>query len=302
MVKHWLIYIALLIGTVVFFLFYQMWLAWYCMILLLLLLPIALLLAFVMSRNGRVSMVSPKNPKIGDKANMKVRMNAGRIASFSIARVDLSVEEKMTGIKSKKYLFLQGRSEVAIPMDTRHCGAFRYNVERVRIYDPLGLFWFRKKAKCSCEVVVHPVPQMPEMMPTLNGFKARTLRRSSSTYSEIYDVREYVMGDPIKNIHWKASATKDAIMVKEPQEECYGHARVFLQLAEDRDTFDKKMGEVLFTSNYFLSRDIPHRIRVLPPKKREVGFDIQSQRDLDTAILRILHMKIPKELLDEKKN
>ena len=41
----------------------------------------------------------------------------------------------------------------------------------------------------------------------MNGFKARTLRKSDSPYSEIYDVRDYILGDPIKNIHWKAYPT-----------------------------------------------------------------------------------------------
>ena len=121
------------------------------------------------------------------------------------------------------------------------------------------------------------------------------LRKSSSTYSEIYDVRDYVEGDPVKNIHWKLSAKKDRTLIKEPQEECYGHARVYLSLLDDRKEIDQKLGELVFTSSYFLEKDIMHRVRVLPPKRREVSFDIQSQRDLDTAIIRILHMRLPKE-------
>ena len=114
-------------------------------------------------------------------------------------------------------------------------------------------------------------------------------------------MREYLHGDLIKNIPWKASAKRDDLLVKEPQEECYGHARVFLELEKDRDEFDRKMGELLFTSDYFLKKDIPHKIRVLPPRKREISFEIQSQRDLEKAVLRILNMKIPKEAVDESK-
>ena len=33
--------------------------------------------------------------------------------------------------------------------------------------------------------------------------------------------------------------------------------------------------------------------------RREIAFDIQSQRDLDKAVIRILNMKIPKEEPDE---
>ena len=70
-------------------------------------------------------------------------------------------------------------------------------------------------------------------------------------------------GDPIKSIHWKASAKKDKMLVKEAQEECFGHSRVFMQLQEDRDLLDRKLGEMLFTSTYFLNHDISHKIRIL---------------------------------------
>ena len=300
MAKNWLIYILALLGTFVFFLFYQMWLAWYCLVLLLLVPVLSLLIALLSFGGVRISMESPKNAKIGETPILKIHVKTKKTAIFSIARMQILITENMTGETSRKRAFAQGNTIMEIPVDTSHCGSYRYEIDRIRVFDPFGLFGFPVKRKASCEVVVHPVPQMPEAMPRLNGFKAKTLRKSSSSYSEIYDVRDYVAGDPIKNIHWKASAKKDALMVKEPQEECYGHARVFLTLAEDRDTLDRKLGEVLFTSNYFLSRDIPHRIRVLPPMRREIGFDIQSQRDLDTAILRILHMKIPKEAADAK--
>ena len=302
MAKNWLLYILALIGTVVFFLFYQMWLTWYCLVILLLIPPIALFVALVSRSGSLFSMVSPKNIKIGDEAILKISVTTRKIATFSLVRMDLQITEKMTGVKTKKRAFVQGSAVMEIPIGTDHCGSYHYEIDKIRVYDPFGLFGFPSKNKAACEVVIHPVPQIPEAIPQLNGFKAKTLRRSTSPYSEIYDVRDYVSGDPIKNIHWKASAKKDALMVKEPQEECYGHARVFLTLAEDRDTFDRKMGEVLFISNYFLSRDIPHKIRVLPPMKREIGFDIQSQRDLDTAILRILSMRIPKETADAKKD
>lgn len=301
MIKNWVIYILALIGALVFFLFYQMWFAWYCVLMLLLLPPIALFMALVAAKGYKAHISAPRSIKIGDNASLTISTSRRKFAICSFSRIDLTVTESMTGKRMKQNLFVQGNYDAKVPMDTRHCGSFQYKISGIRVFDLFGLFGFRRKAKASCEAVIQPVPQMPDAMPSMNGFKAKTLRKSNSPYSEIYDVREYIMGDPIKNIHWKASAKKDSLLVKEPQEECYGHARVFLALSEDRDIFDRRMGELLFTSNYFLSRDIPHKIRVLPPMKREVAFDIQSQRDLDMALLRILRMKIPKEETDAKK-
>ncbi len=301
MIKNWVLYILALLGGMLFFTFYQMWFAWYCLIILLLIPPLALLMCLLSGRSKRVRLTAPRNVKIGDHATITMDMGKSGISMFSVIRIRYSVTEKMTDHVTKRKINIHGDRLVKIPVDTSHCGAFRFDIEKVKIYDLFGLFWKRKKAKSSCEVVIQPVPQMPDVMPDMNGFKAKNLRKTQSPYSEIYDVRDYLLGDPIKNIHWKASAKKDTLLVKEPQEECFGHARVFLELEYDRDIFDRNMGELIFTSEYFLKKEMPHKIRVLPPRRREIAFEIQSQRDLDLAVMRILNMKIPKEADDEKK-
>ncbi|MBP5417327.1 MAG: DUF58 domain-containing protein [Clostridiales bacterium] len=299
MFKNWCIYILALAGTFTFFLFYQMWMAWYCLVLLLCIPPLSLIMCLLSIRKRKVHLIAPRNVKIGDEASVELAIPECLANMISFLRIDYSFTEKMTGERIRRKMYIHGNTHVSIPVNADHCGAFAVEVTRIKIYDLFGLFWTRQKPHSSCEVIVHPVPQIPEAMPDLNGFKARTLKKSTSPYSEIYDVREYVLGDLIKNIHWKASAKRDDLLVKEPQEECFGHARVFLELEKDREIFDRKMGELVFTSEYFLKKDIPHKIRVLPPRKREISFDIQSPRDLEKAVIRILNMKIPKEASDE---
>ena len=299
MFKNRFLYIVALLGTAAFFLFYQQWLAWFCLGILLLI-PVLSLIMCLFSRGVyQLFLTTPRNVKMGDKAILKIKVSQKYLPGLSISRVDILATEKMTGNTKTYRVFAQGETEVGIPIDTTHCGAFRMEVKSVKVYDLFGLFCTKKNVKNACEVLIQPIRRIPEAIPDLNGFKAKTLRRSQSPYTEIYDVRDYVIGDPIKNIHWKASAKKDALMVKEPQEECFGHARVFLEFSEDRDIFDRRMGELLFTSDYFLKKELPHKIRVLPPLRREIAFDIQSQRDLDKAVIRILNMKIPKEEPDE---
>ena len=299
MFKNRFLYIVALLGTTAFFLFYQQWLAWFCLGILLLM-PVLSLIMCLFSRGVyQLSLIAPRNVKMGYQASLKMKVSQKYLPILSISRVDILVTEKMTG-KTKTYrVFAQGETEVSMPVDTTPCGAFRMEVKAVRVYDLFGLFCTKKNVKTACEVLIQPIRRIPDAIPDLNGFKAKTLRKSTSPYTEIYDVRDYIIGDPIKNIHWKASAKKDALMVKEPQEECFGHARVFLEFSEDRDTFDKRMGELLFTSDYFLKKELPHKIRVLPPMRSEIAFDIQSQRDLDKAVIRILNMRIPKEETDE---
>ncbi len=295
MLKNWCIYILLCLAGIVFFLVYQMWLAWFCL-LLLLVFPLASLTVLLINVHScKIETIVPKAVKIHDEAEVGFQVAGNSMLSLFICRIYLSVRDVMADTTIKKKIESHQGGVHFYPVDTAHCGTFVFEAKKVRVYDLFKLFFINKSLNIREEVVVRPVPEIPKAIPQMNGFKARMLRKSSSTYSEIYDVRDYVAGDPIKNIHWKLSAKKDKTLIKEPQEECFGHARIYLSLNDERDAIDTKLGEVLFTSNYFLERDIMHRVRVLPPKKREVSFDIQSQRDLDTAILRILHMTLPKE-------
>ena len=78
-------------------------------------------------------------------------------------------------------------------------------------------------------------------------------------------------------------------------EEFGGHSRIVLKLGEDRTKLDQHLGQILFTSLFFLEREIPHKIRIIPPNRSEISFDVENVNDLETSLTKILHMRIPKE-------
>ena len=58
---------------------------------------------------------------------------------------------------------------------------------------------------------------------------------------------------------------------------------------------DLHLGQLLFTSRFFLDHEIAHRIRVMPPNRSEIAFNVESTADLERAIINILHITVPKE-------
>ena len=95
------------------------------------------------------------------------------------------------------------------------------------------------------------------------------------------------------------SAKKDKLLVKEPLEEYGGHSRVILKLTHDRDLMDLHLGQILFTSRFFIEHETPHKIRIIPPDRREIAFEVESETDLQRAIAMILRMRIPDDLNEE---
>ena len=294
MFKTWCIYVIALIVTFIFFLFYKMWVAWYCLVLLALLPAVSFLICLICSSNLTFTTEIPVLLKKGDKSSVKIDIG-GLASGLAIVRFTATVTDRMEDKSETVIYTVHDKGVSKFPLDTSHSGAFSYKISELRIYDLFGFFHVTRKIDNSREVLIKPTPSMPHFMPDSNGIRARSLRKSNSPGSEIYDIREYNPGDSVKNIHWKISAKKDKLIVKEPLEEYAGHARVLLKLSRDRDEMDLHLAQMLFTSEYFLKKDTSHKIRIIPPNKCEVAYDISSYEDLNRAVLSILRMKLPKE-------
>jgi uncharacterized protein (DUF58 family) len=301
MLKTWFLYSISLIAAFIFFLFYKMWLSWYILIALLTIPVFALIVTIAASLTVKFSIVNPAVTVKGKPAFIKLSIE-GIASAFSFYKVKMITTDHMAGTQEKKVIVICDNGVTKIPLETNHCGAYSYKLSKLKVYDLLGFFHFDQNINKDIELLVKPSPEMPGYMPDMYGFKAKNLRKSSKPNSEIYDIRDYQLGDPVKTIHWKMSAKKDKYLVKEPLEEYGGYSRVILKMTDDRDELDLHLGQILFTSKFFIDHEVAHIIRVIPPDSREVAFSIESNIDLERALHTILHMRIPEEASEDKRS
>ena len=301
MLKTWFLYSISLIAAFIFFLFYKMWLSWYILIALLTIPVFALIVTIAASLTVKFSIVNPAVTVKGKPAFIKLSIE-GIASAFSFYKVKMITTDHMAGTQEKKVIVICDNGVTKIPLETDHCGAYSYKLSKLKVYDLLGFFHFDQNINKDIELLVKPSPEMPGYMPDMYGFKAKNLRKSSKPNSEIYDIRDYQLGDPVKTIHWKMSAKKDKYLVKEPLEEYGGYSRVILKMTDDRDELDLHLGQILFTSKFFIDHEVAHIIRVIPPDSREVAFSIESNIDLERALHTILHMRIPEEASEDKRS
>lgn len=298
MLKTWGIYSVVLISTIIFFLCYKMWFAWYCLMAVLLIPFLALGMCILASRHLSFDTKNPPSTVIGEPLYFQIKTD-GIASWFSFCRIRTTITDRMAGTSKNVDFMIHDKGVSKIAVDTSHCGCFSYRMTKLEIFDLFGFFRITKNISRENEVLIKPVPLMPDVMPDMFGFKAKNLRKSKQPHSEIYDIREYQTGDPVKSIHWKMTAKKDKMMVKEPLEEYGGHSRVILQLTDDRDLLDVHLGQVLFTSRFYLDHEIAHLIRVIPPDRSEVAFNVESEADLERAMGLILRLRIPEEAAHE---
>ena len=90
-------------------------------------------------------------------------------------------------------------------------GVYRLDAPSVRQRDPLGLVGRRVDAAVDLEFVVYPtVYDLDEVR--LSQLFADELAAERQEFDRL---REYVPGDPLKNVHWKSSAKYDDFLVME---------------------------------------------------------------------------------------
>lgn len=98
-------------------------------------------------------------------------------------------------------------------IDTRRRGRFDVGPTLLEVADPFGVYrrTLAQRSQTSVLVVprVHAVPQAAVVLNT--HAESGTERAGSDTFES---VREYVVGDPQKLVHWKASARAGKLMVR----------------------------------------------------------------------------------------
>jgi uncharacterized protein (DUF58 family) len=113
---------------------------------------------------------------------------------------------------------------------TKHCerrGLYTYGELKVTSRDPLGLFNRTLRVGKKQEALIYPatVDLSGFFVPAGHGWTEGMVRGRTSTPSPTAaSVREYVPGDAVSHVHWRATARAGKLMVKEFEREPSGPA------------------------------------------------------------------------------
>ncbi|HEX3051925.1 MAG TPA: DUF58 domain-containing protein [Aggregatilineaceae bacterium] len=113
-------------------------------------------------------------------------------------------------------------------------GAYTLGPMTVVSGDPFGLFQFPRKIPAVSSIIVYP-PTVPihrfaTPIGTLSGGEA-VRRRTVYVTTNAAGVREYQPGDSFNRIHWRSSARKDQLLVKEFELDPLADVWIFLDLS-----------------------------------------------------------------------
>jgi uncharacterized protein (DUF58 family) len=96
-------------------------------------------------------------------------------------------------------------------------GEYRLGVKKITVYDTLGLFKFRRFIN-DAGLSIYVNPQLIKRSVPLVAREDEAPRNinqlSGDDVTNVSDLREYVAGDSMRRVHWKATAKRNELIVK----------------------------------------------------------------------------------------
>ena len=132
----------------------------------------------------------------------------------------------------------KGDSSSELLVQAEYCGLVQVKLDRIRVYDYLGLFSASRAVDVSMSIAVFPNEQalqiiMPESAYVSEGLTEYTVNRPGEANDEIRQIREYQVGDSHRRIHWNQSARTDKLWIKEYERETDTRAEVLATVGEE---------------------------------------------------------------------
>lgn len=131
------------------------------------------------------------------------------------------------------------KTEVTYPVEMDYCGRFVVQAEEIRLMDLLGIVETVLPLSEERECMIFPKGELRNQEAGQLYMKgvaeAMESKEKGYDFSEVSGIREYIPGDKLQNIHWKLSAKKDGLMVKERISVSAMQLNVLVELANDDD-------------------------------------------------------------------
>ena len=273
-----IVYLASVIGCLVFYYFYREWLSWLFLTILVALPWLSLLLTLPALLTVRAELEVAGAVTAGQECSATVRLISDIPApSF---RYKFRVANAITG--EKKTL------KPGQPLPTAVCGRLTVASVPVGVYDYLGLFCLPLRKKPQATVYVWPdaVPLSYEP-----DFARRPPKRwkpkPGGGFAENHELRLYRPGDNLQQIHWKLTAKTGKLILRESMVPIHQALRLTLDLSGTAEEINRKLGRLLWLSRLLLEKEIPFQISALTGNGI-LTWEAESENSFNAAMTELL--------------
>lgn len=218
----WCVLEAVLLG---FFLYFGSSAA-FALAMAMILIPLLTLPISIYLRNKiKVSIEADPNLRKGAAGEFTVLLE--NATPFPVLRMQCSIRaenqlNRETELYSvKTWLAPKGKQELTIHSGSVYCGRIKISAAKVSMYDCFGLIGIPCKVEAAAYMTVQPdtfemeVTMLPDSG-IMDESDVYSESRPGNDLTETYQIREYVPGDSMRQVHWKLSNKFDRLIVRDP--------------------------------------------------------------------------------------
>ena len=157
----------------------------------------------------------------GDKININYKITNTSVVPIFHTIIDFKLDKKMNteaNLREIAYFGNFDRINFSKEIICKYRGYYKVGQVRVEIFDPLMLYRRVINFNKEIDITVYPqvVPIKQKLIQSQDFFGTlKASRRTIEDRTNIINIRPYIPGDQLKNIHWKLSAKRDELHTKE---------------------------------------------------------------------------------------
>lgn len=241
--------------------------------------------------------------------NVKIKLKNTCILPLVGCRVRLRTGNVFMGKTVENDLVMPIRAyaeiETEYPLRSLYAGNIEITAEKLILQDLLSFHTVDKQISVTQNVFIVPHGGSGDEF-SLNAFEqgmneVEESKLKGSDFSDVSQVREYIPGDAMKNIHWKLSAKRDNLMVKERLQMSSRKLLVVLKLEKISEADVDRTVETLYSfGNFMIQNRVPVTICWWSEKFNEIREeDAQSAEEWLQVMLHIFYTRAGSGFIEE---
>lgn len=254
MVRRWILYLVVLLGSIGFYIANQQWLGWLLLILVLTIPFFSLIVSLpaMLTTQARVQCAGLLERNMEEIPTLKTECKLPLPPCRGRIRVSRTITGESWVLKPNEKL------------PTDHCGQLVCRLDKLYIYDYLALFRLRIVKKKSASVIVRPEKISMDAPPELERHLSRSWKpKPGGGFSENHEMRLYRPGDSLNQVHWKLTAKTGKLVVREALEPQLGRMLITMNLRGTPEQLDRYFAELLWMSRHLLELGLRFEIHAL---------------------------------------
>lgn len=194
------------------------------------------LILMLLRKKVRIHLTAPGVTSKNKRFSLHAQLESSTALPFGKTVMWLQLTNAVTSEKQRKRVAFRGEGQWVL--ESAYCGCIECRVANAWCYDIFGILPVRIPCKVKKRIVVMPdtFPVETETVFTRSNQDdclEYAPDKKGADRTETLQIRDYVPGDPLQQIHWKLSSKLNRLIVRDPAQPVDRELMVFLEQSDE---------------------------------------------------------------------